>query len=123
MSWPLTNVSYTYMFRKLTMSSTHGSKAIAQSTSISLKILDKMEKIKKIIITIKDTDNSLYENELQQLNKMLYRSMDNLTEFELSLHQLKVSVPYTSPPINKIFICPACGKQWPHNHDTPDAYY
>jgi len=42
-----------------------------------------------IISIIKDMESLNCEEELKQLNRLLYRSTDNLMEFELSLRQLK----------------------------------
>lgn len=103
--------------RKNKVSSMSSASYISNATSISLKIQKQME---RIIIIIKDMENLSSVDELKQLNRLLYRATDNLMEFELSLHQLKV---YTPPPLNKILVCAACGKPWPHNHDIPDAYY
>lgn len=83
----------------------------AQSLSISLKIQKQME---RIISIIKDMDLSRNAEELKQLNRLLYKATDNLMEFELSLHQLKVRPTYN---ITKMFVCPACGKPWPHPDD------
>jgi len=98
------------------MSSTNSSYQYAQSLSISSKILKQME---RIITIIKDLEHSKSEEELKRLNRLLYKATDNLMEFELSLHQLKVRL---STPVNKLIICMACGKPWPHT-DLPSAFY
>jgi hypothetical protein len=56
--------------------------------SISLRIQGKMKNITSII---KDLESSLSESELPTLRKLLYRSMDSLTELELSLLQQQVA--------------------------------
>lgn len=45
--------------------------------------------MERIITTIKDMENSDYVGDLTQLKRMLYRSMDSLTELELGLLRLK----------------------------------
>lgn len=85
------HISYV-CFRKNNMSSIPGSKNSVVALSISSKIQKQME---RIIIIIKDMDNSKNEDELRQLNRLLYRATDNLMEFELSLHQLKVSSSFS----------------------------
>jgi len=80
--------SYTTVFvcRKNKMSSTNSVKTLSNTLSISSKIQKQME---RIITIIKDMENLNFEEELKQLNRLLYRSTDSLMEFELSLRQLK----------------------------------
>lgn len=81
----------------------------APNISISLKIQNQME---KIITIIKGMGNSFSGEEVKQLNRLLYRATDNLTELELSLRQLQVRrFKYNN------IICMACGKPWPHNEE------
>jgi hypothetical protein len=68
------------------MSSTNGVPINLSTISISSKTLEQMA---RIITTIKDMENSEYVGDLTQLKRMLYRSMDSLTELELGLLRLK----------------------------------
>lgn len=68
------------------MSSTNGVPINLNTISISSKTLLQME---RIITTIKDMGASEYVGDLTQLKRMLYRSMDSLTELELGLLRLK----------------------------------
>jgi len=68
------------------MSSTNGVTINLNTIYISSKTLEQME---RIISTIKDMANSEYVGDLTQLKRMLYRSMDCLTELELGLLRLK----------------------------------
>lgn len=74
------------------MSSDNSALVISRSLSISSKILNKTE---KIIIIIKAMVVSNKEDVLAKLNRLLYRAMDNLTEFELELLQLQVTTKNT----------------------------
>lgn len=75
-----------FVCRKNKMSCTNSVKILSNTLSISSKIQNQMA---RIITIIKDMESLNLEEELKQLNRLLYRSMDNLMEFELSLRQLK----------------------------------
>lgn len=60
--------------------------------STGLSVSSRIQKLmEQIIITIKGMDTSSNVEELRRLNRLLYRSMDNLMEFQLELLQLKDS--------------------------------
>jgi len=60
-------------------------------------------------------ENSLQSEEQAQLNRLLYRATDYLTEFELSLLQLQVSNKQQPIMVLYPLVCAACGKPWPHS--------
>lgn len=68
------------------MSSNNGVVINLNTISISSKTLAQMERITS---TIKAMENSSYVGDLTQLKRLLYRSMDSLTELELGLLLLK----------------------------------
>lgn len=77
-----------YVCRNNKMSFILGVNPFSGPSSISSKIQLKME---RIISIIKDTENSYSEEDRTKLRRLLYRSMDCLTELELALLQLMVS--------------------------------
>lgn len=87
------------------MSSDNSALVISRSLSISSKIQNKME---KIIIIIKAMGALNKEEELAKLNRLLYRAMDNLTEFELELLQLQVRCPICTGNILECY----CDVSW-----------
>lgn len=58
--------------------------------------------------------NSFSKEEVQQLNRLLYRATDSLTELELSLAQMQVITPIEYLQATRLIVCPACAKPWPH---------
>lgn len=70
------------------MSSTSGVSKYSINISTSLKI---QQLIGEIITIIKDMDTCLPNEDLKPLNRLLYRSMDSLTELKSELLVLKVS--------------------------------
>ena len=112
------SLTHIYMsLRNNNNSSTNSLEQFAPNTFISSKILKQME---KIITIIKDMGNSFSSEEVKQLNRLLYRATDNLTELELSLHQLQVRLTSQKPnvylrSIRHLVLCPACAKPWPHD--------
>lgn len=80
------------------MSSTNSVDSTVRSLSISSNIQNMME---KIITTIKDLVASSSDVDLNKLNRLLYRSMDNLKEFELELRVLLASMHSNPTPSKK----------------------